>query len=405
MLTFLLLQVAAPVGQPGSRRSPRARGRGARLAHGHDPAGGGRRGPDRRPAGRAGLGPGDPADRVLAVSAGGRPPGRRGDRGAGLVRARRDPLRHHRARPLARLHPRDRRRPRQHRQRRSHRPRHRHLPRPPAGVLLRGESAGIAERRGAERGRGPGVQPDPGGHRSQSRLHLGVEGPDHRPGLRGRDPDPLQEPALPLERRAGLGLQRHPRGQAHRLHRHLDRRAAGQRQLPGTGRRDRRPHRPPSWGDHGGAAVRHRHRQRLSRHRHRRVRPGRGESRRRAQLPARLHQLRARRHHQPRFQPGGERCRPGDGERAVRPLLPREAAVLPRGDRALRHAPDAGLHPADRGPQGRSQVHRQVRPARRGPPDRARRVGAGRRAVQHHPAPERLRSQLDRGRSPSPTAT
>ena len=254
-------------------------------------------------------------------------------------------------------------------------------------------------------GAGPGQQPHPGQHRPQSRFHLGLEGPDHRPGLRGRDPDPVQEPPLPRRRAAELGLQRDPGGPAHRLHRHLDRRPAGQRQLPRAGRRDRRAARSQARGGGRGPAVRHRHRRRQPRRRRRRIRPRRRGSRRRAQLPAWLHQLRPRRHHQSRLQPGGERRGAGDGERAVRPLLSGEAAVLPRGHRAVRLAADAGLHPAHREPQGRRQAHRQVRAARRRPPDGGGRDRRRRRLVQHHPAPAGLRPQLDRRASPSPTAT
>ena len=96
---------------------------------------------------------------------------------------------------------------------------------------------------------------------------------------------------------------------------------------------------------------------------------------------------------------------PGDGERAVRALLSREAAVLPRGDRAVRLAPDAGLHPAHRESQGRRQAHRQVRPARRGPPDRG---GRDRRwATPGSTSPgSAATSGATRSRaSPSPTAT
>ena len=86
-------------------------------------------------------------------------------------------------------------------------------------------------------------------------------------------------------------------------------------------------------------------------------------------------------------------------------FFPGEAALLPRGHRALRHAADAGLHPPDRESQGRRQAHRQVRPARRRPSHRGGRDRRRRRLVQHHPAAPRLRPQLDRRASPSPTAT
>ena len=99
------------------------------------------------------------------------------------------------------------------------------------------------------------------------------------------------------------------------------------------------------------------------------VPPRRRESGCRPEPPPGVQQLRARRHRQPRLQPGRERRGTGDGERALRPLLPGEATLLSGGDRAVRLPPDAGVHPPHRGSQGRRQAHRQVRPAGRGAPD------------------------------------
>ena len=258
--------------------------------------------------------------------------------------------------------------------------------------------AGRPERRCPERGCRAGQQPHSGQHRPESRFHLGLEGPDHRPGLRSRDPHPVQEPAVSRQPAAELGLQRDARGPAHRLHRHLDRRPARQCELPRPGGGHRRAARSQARRGGRGPAVRHRHRRRPPRRLRRRLHPRRRESRRRTQPPARLHQLRPRRHRQSRLQPGRERRGAGDRERAVRALLSGEAAVLPRGNRAVRLAADAGLHPPHREPQGRRQVHGQVRAARRRPPHGGGRDRRRRRVVQHHPAPARLRPQLDRGR-------
>ncbi len=347
----------ARVAAAGPDRRFRRRCRGEGLAHRGGAAARSHRG-DRRRARRGRLVPGHPARRLLAVPAGGRPARRGGDRGPGVVRAGRDLLRHPGPRPPAGRDPGHRGRPRQHRQRRPRRHRHRHLPRPPPGLLLRREPAGRPERRRPERGRRAGQQPHSRQHRPQSRFHLGLEGADHRPGLRGRDPDPVQEPPLPRRPAAELGLQRDAGGPADRLHRHLDRRPAREREFPGAGRRHRRAARSQARGGGRGPAVRDRHRRRQPRRRRRRIHPRRRESRCRPQPPARLHQLLPRRHDQSRLQPGRERRGTGDGERAVRALLSGEAAVLPRGHRAVRLAADAGLHPAHRESQGRRQARR-----------------------------------------------
>ena len=267
--------------------------------------------------------------------------------------------------------PRHGRRPRQHRQRGPGRPRHRHLPRPPPRLLLRRQSARRAERRRAERGRGAGEQPDPRQRRQESRLHLGLERPDHRAGLRDRDPDSLQEPAISPGGEARAGASTSPASSS-----------APATPTPGptcggptpasSGRRARigglhdMRHGVTVEAQPFITATANGSRDLASGQ----FRPRGRRSRRGAQPAPRLHQLRARRDDQPRLQPGGERRGPGHGERALRPLLPGEAAVLPRRHRAVRHAAVAGLHPPDRGPQGRRQAHRQVRPARRGASDR-----------------------------------
>ena len=64
-------------------------------------------------------------------------------------------------------------------------------------VLLRREPAGRPERRRPERGRGAGQQPHPRQHRPESRFHLGLEGADHRPRIRSRDPDPFKSLRYP----------------------------------------------------------------------------------------------------------------------------------------------------------------------------------------------------------------
>ena len=78
---------------------------------------------------------------------------------------------------------------------------------------------------------------------------------------------PFKSLRYPSGEPADLGLQRDPRGPAHRLHRHLDRRPPRQRQLPRPGGRDRRAPRPEARGRGRGAAVRDRHRRRRPRRR------------------------------------------------------------------------------------------------------------------------------------------
>src|SRR6266571_3161323 len=63
------------------------------------------------------------------------------------------------------------------------------------------------------------------------------------------------------------------------------------------------------------------------------------------------------RHGQPRFFPGGSRCRPGDRQRALRPVFPREAAVFPGRPRAIRYAQRVDLHATNPRPSGGRQAH------------------------------------------------
>ena len=78
---------------------------------------------------------------------------------------------------------------------------------------------------------------------------------------------PFKSLRYPSGEPAELGPQRDPRGPAHRLHRHLDRRPPRQRQLPRPGGRDRRAARSEARGGGRGPAVRHRHRRRRPRRR------------------------------------------------------------------------------------------------------------------------------------------
>ena len=87
-------------------------------------------------------------------------------------------------------------------------------------------------------------------------------------------------------------------------------------------------------------------------------------------------------------------------------FFPGEAALLPRGHRAVRHAADAGLHPPDRESEGRRQVHRQVRPARRGASDRGGRGGdAARTPGSTSPGCAATSAATRSPGSPSPIAT
>ena len=118
-------------------------------------------------------------------------------------------LRHHRARPRAGLDPRDRRRPRQPR-RATTRSRSTSTRSTTGAARSSSPSTRSACRRTACRARGrstPGTMFG-GTTRQEPRLPVGLEGPRHRRRLRRRDPDPVQEPALPGQRPAAMGHQR-----------------------------------------------------------------------------------------------------------------------------------------------------------------------------------------------------
>ena len=125
---------------------------------------------------------------------------------------------------------RDARRPRQHRRGRQRADPAGHVRRRPPGLDVRGESVrraggrrtgrdGIHQRQRLQQRRGQA-----GGPRPEPRLRLRVEGPAHGLRLRGRGPDPVQEPPLPAGEGAALGDQRDAAGAA-----------LGRRGLVGTG--------------------------------------------------------------------------------------------------------------------------------------------------------------------------
>ena len=234
--------------------------------------------------------------------------------------------------------------------------------------------------------------------RQEPRLPVGLARPGHGRRLRGRGAHSVQEPALSGQRPAEVGPERAAQGAAHRLRGHVDRRAPRQLELPGPGRRHRRHPRHEARRRHRGAAVRHDGEQR-----HVAVESGTVRARRHRGQPGRepavrVHEPVDRRHRQPGLQPGRVGRRPGDGERAVRPLLPREATVLPRRHRAVLDAEPAGLHAADRRAAGRRQAHRQVRAPERRLPHREGQGQRGRRAVQRRTGARRLRQELDHRR-------
>src|SRR5439155_736942 len=77
------------------------------------------------------------------------------------------------------------------------------------------------------------------------------------------------------------------------------------------------------------------------------------------------------------------RRRPGDPQPAVPPVLPGEAAVLPGGPRAVRHAQQSHLHAAHRAAGVRREARRQGRRHR----DRVPRRRRQQRSVGHRRAP------------------
>ena len=108
------------------------------------------------------------------------------------------------------------------------------------GALV--ETGSTSRKRVHQRGGPPGDgRPEPG-------LHLPVQGPGHRARLRGRDPDSLQEPALPVGAGADLGHPRHSAGAALGVRGLLGARPPLVGLVPGpvraAGRADRSPSRP-----------------------------------------------------------------------------------------------------------------------------------------------------------------
>ncbi len=188
--------------------------------------------------------------------------------------------------------------------------------------------------------------------------------------LRRRDPHPVQEPALPGQRAAAMGPQRRSARCSAPATRTPGPTSARQLELPRAGRRHRRPARPEARRGDRGAAVRHRRRTTARSTRAARSSGTAPTSTPGVNLRLGFTNVVARRHGEPRLQPGRVGRRPGDRQRAVRALLRREAAVLPRGHRAVLDAEPARVHAANREPDRRRQVHRQVRPARRRVPQR-----------------------------------
>ena len=232
-------------------------------------------------------------------------------------------------------------------------------------------------RRGPERGRQ--VRRD---HRLEPGLCLRIARSRDRPGLRGGGADSLQEPALPERRSPGLGHPGAALGAALGLRGNLDPRGPRQRELshsvgppgrprgaaagPGARPHARVHHQGGRGADHAGL--------RLSRHARSRGQPALG----------RHTEPRGDRDGQPGLFAGRGRRRPGDAEPAVRPVLPGEATLLPRGPRAVRHAQQPDLHAPHRAARVRRQARRQGRRHRNRLPRRRRQQ----RPVGHRRAPD-----------------
>ena len=347
-----------------------------------------RAGHDRRPARRAGLARRGAPHGLLAVRPVGRPSRRgRHDR-PGLVLAHGHLLRHPSA-GGARHGARDARRPRPDRRRRQRADLPGHLQRRAAGVPVRGQPARRAGRRRARRdGRAERARVQRAGERargggSEPGLRVRVEGAAHRFRLRGRDPDPLQEPALPVARPAGLEPARDPRRAEHRARGQLGAGAAQRGVVPGAGRAAAGPHGPASRPGAGPEPGRHGQGRRRSRGLGGLAvrREPSGVRRQRALGPH--EQPHAQRHGQPRLLAGRVRR----GAVPVRPaagaLLPREAAVLPRRPRAVHDAQQPDLHPPHRRADRGGEAHGQGFGHERGVPGgrrRCRDVGLGPRS-------------------------
>ncbi len=326
-----------------------------------------------------------------------------------MVRAHRHLLRHPRPRGARRgraCHP---RRPRQHRRRRQRPDPARHLQRPAPRLPVRRQPVRRPAGRHAQRPvlrsgrRVPGRrwrgqhQPARRKRRSQPRLRFRVARAAGAGRLRGRDPDPVQEPALPERRTADLGDQRPASGEALRLPGLLGAGGARQRQLPRPVGRAGGAARPqPGHGDRADAHRHHALRRHARLQRPRLPRPLRARTQR---ALGRDPEPQPRRDGQPRLLPGRGRRRPGHDQRAVRAVLPREAAVLPRGARAVRLPQPADLHAPDREPRRGGQARGQGGRDERGHTARCGRDRAVRHgtppAVRRHPPAWGPRPQLD----------
>ena len=297
--------------------------------------------PRRRRAGRPGLGGGDADRRVPAGAAG---------RGRSVVGEDRGPGRLHQGHPLHRrgdVRPRTgwHRRlglaPRRAARRRRQLPRHlRHLPRPPERLRLRHQSrrgrvrrAGHPRRAGRRRAdrRWPAIRGV--GERLQRQLGRRLAGAiaHHRDRLDRRVRHSVQDAALPVGQRPDLGRQlpaHHPAPQRARL---LGADPAPVQPLPGVAGRHAQRHHHPDAAEPQADSLRARQRHEVGRQagRHR----GRLRRRRRRQVQ-RHAEPGARRHDQHRLRPGRGR-RPAGQPRSLQPVLPREAAVLPRERRLL----------------------------------------------------------------------
>jgi len=300
------------------------------------------------------------------------------------------------------------RRPRQHRQRRPRPAADRHVQQPAARVPVRREPVRRAAGRHPQR-RVLGRRRRRLGRRRRRRLQSPRRQRGPQPRLRvrfawaagarrvrGRNPHPVQEPAVPERRRTDLGLQRGAPSAPQWLPGQLDARGAGQLGLPGAVRHargvDRHAARPRARADadphqpRAGAPAGHG----LAVPRYDRGRP-------QCALGHHAESL-TRRRHQPRLLAGRVGRGPAGPQRAVRAVLPREAAVLPRRPRAVRHAQPPDLHAAHRrsgrGAQaGRTRgVHQRGDAPRRGqraPFPHGRPPRVRRRAAAHRPGPPR----------------
>ena len=229
-------------------------------------------------------------------------------------------------------------------------------------------------------------------------------GPAGRRRLRSRAPHPVQEPALPVGCRAVVGTARHPRESRRRRGGQLGAGPAAGRVVPLAGRLARRAAGPAARPGARPEPVCHRQ----GRRREQRRRRSLGLRR----LASRLRRQRAlgrdpdpddERDGEPRFLAGRVRRRPVPVRSAPGAVLSREAPLLPRRHRAVRHAQQPDLHPPHRRAAGRGQAHRPGGAAH----ERRLPVGGGRSGhlghrqpspgVQHPARPARCRRGVEGG--------